>query len=135
MLLQGKTIFVVEDNMLNRVTYQLALIQEGAYIVFERWGHSTLFGLRSQKQVDLIILDLMLPRGESGYHLFAQIRSVPQFSQIPIIAVSAAEPSEAMARCRDLGFNGYIAKPINEQTFASQLLRIIEGEVLWSIHS
>lgn len=134
MLLEGKTIFVVEDNMLNRVTYQITLIQEGARVIFERWGPSTLFGLKSVRHVDLIILDLMLPRGENGYHLFSQIRNVPQFSQIPIIAVSAAEPSEAMARCRDLGFDGYIAKPIDEQKFPAQLLAIIRGESLWSIH-
>jgi CheY-like chemotaxis protein len=134
MLLQNKTIFIVEDNVLNRVTYQISLIREGAHVEFERSGPDAVARLRGLRQVDLIILDLMLTRGENGYHLFQQIRDNPKYAAIPIIAVSAAEPTAAMARCHEIGFDGYIAKPINERLFPEQLARVLAGEPIWSVY-
>ncbi len=134
MLLKDKIIIIVEDNLLNRVTYQVALMRDGARVIFERWGKDLHMILQQHPEVDLIILDLMLPYGQSGYKHFEDIRQIPGFERVPIIAVSAAEPSYAMARCRELGFDGYIAKPINEANFGSLLARIMQGEQIWSIH-
>lgn len=131
MLLHEKSIFIVEDNMYNRLTYHYALIREGAHVVFEKQGIDTLGSLNRVPKVDLIILDLMLPRGVDGFALIAQIRSNPKYADIPIIAVSAADPGQTMARCRALGFDGYISKPINEDMFPALLVKILSGESVW----
>jgi len=136
-LLKGKNIFIVEDDLVNRVTYQIMLLQEGALVDFERWGRGAIQYLKANRQFrqyDLIILDLMLLQGESGYHVFEEIRNDPEFAHMPIIAVSASDPLEAMEKCRALGFDGYISKPINERTFPRQLLQILNGEQVWSIY-
>jgi len=73
----------------------------------------------------------MLSRGENGYNIFKQIRELPKYKNVPIIAVTAADPIQAMAQCRELGFDGYIAKPISEEIFPSQLERILAGESIW----
>ncbi len=129
MLLKNKRILVVEDNIINRVTYQIALMRSGAFVEFDKWGPEAIKLLKMGRKFDLIILDLMLPRGESGYHIFEEIKASSQ--NVPIIAISAAEPSEAMARCRELGFDGYIAKPIDEEQFPGQLERVLAGEDVW----
>lgn len=131
MLLNDKLIVIVEDNLVNRVTYQLALAYEGAHLEFERWGSGTITLLNRVGRADLIILDLMLMNGANGYSLFQQIRELKEYRFTPIVAVSAADPGEAMARCKSLGFSGYIAKPINETMFADQIARLIKGEHVW----
>lgn len=131
--LTGKNIFIVEDDLINRITYQIMFTQEGAYVHFERRGPGTLDYLKSSLKSDLIILDLMLLQGEDGFHLFEEIRKLPGFAHIPIIAVSASDPLEAMERCRNLGFNGYISKPISDRLFPQQIAQILDGEAVWSI--
>jgi len=132
MRLQGKRIFVVEDNLENRIVYQMVFIREGVTADFERWGPEAVPKLKGFKPVDLIILDLMLTRGASGFTIFDQIRALPEFNGVPIIAVSAADPSEAIFQTRQKGFSGYIAKPIDQTMFPGQLCRIMQGESIWS---
>lgn len=132
MSLRNKHIFIVDDNALNRATYQLILFAKGAYVEFDRWGRDTVKLLQRARNIDLIILDLMLPMGASGYNLFTLIRQMPGYETTPIIAVSASDPYSAMEKCREMGFSGYIAKPINEELFPDQLARVIQGEQVWA---
>lgn len=131
MLLKDKAIFIVEDNTMNRVVYQIILRSNGAQLVFDVWGREFLYKLERMPSVDLVILDLMLSVGKTGFDIFQSIRSASKFDAVPIIAVSATEASEAIPHAKNLGFNGYIAKPIDEYLFPFQLARIMRGEVIW----
>lgn len=131
MLLGNKHIFIVEDNTQNRVIYQIVMVRNGAHVEFDRWGRDTLNTMKRLRKIDLIILDLMLPSGESGYDIFEQIRAVPEYNDVPIIAVSAADPSTAIPKAQAMGFSGFIAKPINDDLFPDQIARIIAGEAVW----
>lgn len=135
MLLKGKSIIIVEDNAQNRVIFQMALIRHGPLIAFERWGAGTMAVLNGFAYVDLIILDLMLAEGVSGFDIYDQIRTLPKYNQVPIIAVSAMDPAIAIPRARAKGFAGFIAKPIDKHLFAQQLVEIIEGIPVWYVGS
>ena len=69
-LLENKRIFIVEDNLQNRVVFQILLNAQGARVEFDRWGRDTISRLQSFEPVDLIILDLMLGGGVTGYDIF-----------------------------------------------------------------
>ena len=131
MLLYGKLIFIVEDNSQNRVIYQIMMVRNGARVEFDRWGRGTLSRMRSLSKIDVIIMDLMLPNGDSGYAIFEEIRQDPGFDDVPVVAVSAADPSTALPRTQQMGFSGFIGKPINDDLFPSQICRIIQGEKIW----
>ena len=133
MILKDKRIFIVEDNMQNRLVFQMALIRHGASVDFERWGRDTLYHLQNVSRVDLIVLDLMLAEGVTGFDLFDQIRGIEKYAKIPIIAVSAMDPSIAIPKLRKQGFSGFIAKPIDNVQFPRQLASIIAGEAVWSV--
>jgi CheY-like chemotaxis protein len=104
---------------------------EGALLDFDRWGREALSRLKRSPKWDLVILDLMLGGGVSGFDLFQQMRALPDHAHIPIIAVSASEAAVALPRARAMGFSGYISKPIQEEIFAGQIARIIAGEAIW----
>ncbi len=131
MNLHGKRIFILEDNIHNRVVFTMTLTACGAQMEFERWGRHTLIRLQAFMPVDLIILDLMLPNGKSGFDIFTEIRQKPEYSQIPIVAVSAAEPTIALPKAREMGFAGFIAKPINDELFPQQLASVMAGQQVW----
>jgi CheY-like chemotaxis protein len=131
MILKGKHIFIVEDNLTNRVVFQMSLVIEGAKVDFERWGRDTISQIRGHSRIDLIVLDLMLPNGISGYDIFTEIRAHKEFDDIPIVAVSATESAVAIPKAQAMGFSGFIAKPIDETLFPRQLARIINQEKIW----
>ena len=131
MKLIGKNIFIVEDNTMNRVIYQISLGKSGAFLEFDRWGRDTLDKMKYMKLIDLIILDLMLPQGESGFAIFERIRRIPKYTNVPIVAVSASEPAVAIPKAQELGFSGFIAKPINPELFPEQISQLLQGQELW----
>jgi CheY-like chemotaxis protein len=106
------------------------LKKEGCNIEFDRWGREAIKKL-GQNQYDLIILDLMLPHGDSGYTIFERIRLLPQYASVPIVAVSASEAAVAIPKVQELGFNGFIAKPLDKDLFPKQLEQLFEGEKIW----
>jgi len=131
MLLKDKQIFIVEDNLQNRIIFQMILLKNGCSVYFERWGEGALERLLGLRKVDVIVLDLMLARGVSGYDIFTKIRELKQFDSVPIVAVSASEPGVAIPKTRQMGFAGFIAKPIDTNLFPNQLLSDIEGRPVW----
>ena len=131
-LLSGKSIFCVEDNVSNRVIFQLSIVTNGAVVYFERWGRDAIARLTEMRQVDLIILDLMLTDDISGFDIFDQIRAIPDLTNAPIVAVSAMDPSVAMPKAKEKGFSGFIAKPIDKELFPRQLATIMNGGEVWN---
>ena len=129
-MLKDKKIFIVEDDTMNRVVYTMILKKVGAIIEFDRFGRDTVQKL-AQTKYDLIILDLMLPRGDSGFSIFEQIRRMEDYKLIPIVAISASEPTQAIQRAQELGFDGFIAKPLDKDLFPKQLDELLEGKKVW----
>jgi CheY-like chemotaxis protein len=133
MSLNGKRIFYIEDNVANRAIIQTILELDGAQVAFERWGRSEVIGqLRAFMPVDIILLDLMFPRGVTGYDVFDTIRACPEFAHIPIVAVSASDPSVEIPKARARGFAGFISKPISLADFPHQVASLITGDQIWA---
>lgn len=131
MLLEGKRIFIVEDNPTNRSVMQLLLEQEGAVIAFERWGRDAYERLVAFAPVNIILLDLALPGNRTGYEIFDQIRTDSAFNDVPVVAVSAAEPEHEIPLAHAKGFAGFISKPIKLQLFANQIASVLVGKEIW----
>jgi CheY-like chemotaxis protein len=132
MSLKGKSIFLVEDQTINLAVISTVLRKQGASIVFDTWGDTTLSKLSNgTTKVDLIILDLMLLHGRSGYDVFDAIRKEDSLKDIPVVIVSAADQDIEMPRAREKGLNGYISKPIDRHNFPMQIEAILNGEAIW----
>lgn len=131
MLLKGKSIYIVEDNLRNLIVYQIALVSHGAHLRVDECGQNTIYEMRNIFKCDLIILDLMLSEGKSGFDIIHEIRSISRFEKIPVVAVSATDPSSAIPKAKAMGFSGFIAKPIDKQLFPKQIAEIINGAEIW----
>lgn len=129
--LRNKRVFLVEDNLANRAIMQILLEQNGARTNFERWGKDTVSKLRKFMPVDIILLDLMFPDGVTGYDVFDEIRSHPEFDHIPIVAVSASDPSSAIPKTKKMGFSGFITKPVDYDRFPDDIVSIMNNKPVW----
>ena len=130
-MLEGKRIFLLEDDVNNLAIIMSILKRNRALVLYDTWGTATVKKIRKHLPLDLILLDLMLPGGVSGYDVFQEIKQVNELVHIPVVAVTAADPSVEMPKARDLGFSGYISKPVRNRTFPVALVHIIEGEPVW----
>lgn len=130
MLLKDKRIFFVEDDGKNIAVIFSILQQAGAEVKFGPWSFAA-DSIKSFLPVDLILLDMMLPAGNSGFDVYKQIRAVPDLVDIPVAAVTAMESATAMNQARELGFVGYIHKPVRVSTFPTYVRMLIDGEEVW----
>ncbi len=112
-------ILVIEDNPAN-LTLMEYLLRAFGYGVLTAADGEQGISVARRELPDAILMDLQMPR-LNGYDSAGHIRTMPEFAQVPIIAVTAF----AMVGDRDKilasGFDGYIPKPINPDTFIAQL--------------
>ena len=133
--LEDKRIFMVEDNQGNAAIIQMLLEQSNARVFRGRWGGTeTLDLLEKYSPIDVILMDLMLPNGVTGFDVFHMIREQPEMVDIPIIAVSASDPSSVLPKVRATGFAGFIAKPVDFTHFADQILAVLNGTDRWHLN-
>ena len=62
--------------------------------------------------VDLILMDIMMP-GMDGYETMTSIRSIAQWSAVPMIAVTGKVVGSERERCIAAGATDYIPKPVD----------------------
>jgi CheY-like chemotaxis protein len=130
-LLDGKRILIIEDDIANLAIALTILQQHGALCHFERWGSGAVGVMRKMGRFDIVLLDLMFPKGVSGYDVFESIRAEPMFAVTPIVAVTALNSRAEMTRAREKGFSGYIFKPVDLDTFPHYVASILDGEPIW----
>jgi two-component system, cell cycle response regulator DivK len=130
-ILQDKRIFVVEDDVTNMAIMAVLLRTWGAHVIQDHWNSATLDMINRHLPLDIILLDLMLRHGLSGYEIFQEIKKRPALATIPIVAVSAADPGVEIPRTQEMGSNGFIGKPLDPRKFPDQVLQCIEGQSLW----
>ncbi len=112
-------ILIAEDSPDIRALVELLLEAEGHQISSVTDGRAAVETARRTRP-DLVLMDLSLPL-LSGWEAARQIRSDPLTAMIPILAVTAHAMHGDRERAIAAGCNGFIAKPINEETFAADV--------------
>jgi two-component system cell cycle response regulator DivK len=117
------TILYVEDNSDNRKLVRRVLEVEGYAVVEAKDGAQALAQLESGA-IDLALMDINMPDMD-GYALTAKIKAMPQFSELPILAVTANVMRGDRERSLQAGCDGYIQKPIDIDTLSEQIERFL----------
>ena len=106
--LKGKHILLAEDNDLNAEIAMTLLSDYGMIVDHVSDGFACVKKVKENKY-DLILMDIQMPNMD-GYQATQEIR---EFSDIPIVAMSANAFEEDKQKALSIGMNGYIAKPID----------------------
>ncbi|HUA09235.1 MAG TPA: response regulator [Candidatus Acidoferrales bacterium] len=111
-------ILVIDDNSINLDLMLYLLRAFGHETRGESDGLAGLEALRSDA-FDVVLADILMP-GIDGYEFARRVRNELR-SSVPIVAVTALAMPGDRERIADAGFDGYLAKPIEPRTFASQV--------------
>jgi signal transduction histidine kinase/HAMP domain-containing protein/DNA-binding response OmpR family regulator len=120
--LAGKRILVVDDDVRNVFAVTALLEQHGATVLFADDGRRGLELLRATPDVDLVLMDVMMPEMD-GYEAMQAIRKVPELAHLPIIALTAKAMKGDREKCVDAGASDYVTKPVKAEQLLS-LLRV-----------
>jgi len=105
------TLLLVEDTEDNRFMMRRLLEMEGYRVVEARNGEEAVKVAQTEKPA-LILMDLSLPIID-GLAATKLIRRMPEFKDVPIIAVSAHDIADFQEEALTAGCNRYITKPID----------------------
>ncbi len=123
-------VLVVEDMALNQLLMKTILddfgfdrdIAENGKIAIEKLEQKTNFG--NNKAYDVILMDLQMPE-MNGFEATEYIRNTLK-SKIPIIALTADVTTADLAKCKAVGMNDYIAKPVDERLLYSKIVNLVK---------
>jgi len=113
-------VLYIEDEPNNRMLVSRILMVEGID-VDEADNAVTGIEMALANPPDLILMDVSMP-GMDGLTATREIRSMPQIANLPIIALTANVMEGDRERALDAGCDGYIAKPIDVDTFSDQVI-------------
>ena len=115
----GARILLVEDtpHNLQLMTYLLQM-----------HGHTVTVAVTGERGVELaraaspdaIVMDLQLP-GIDGYQALAALRTTPSLVTVPVVAVTSFAMVGDRDRALGAGFDHYMTKPIDPETFAAEI--------------
>ena len=110
MRVKGKRVLVVDDEPpIQRILKRNLTV--GGYEVFVAESGWQAVGDGKLHQPDLILLDICLPGGIDGVEVCVQVR---QFTQTPIIVLSAVSEEKQKIKALDFGADDYLTKPFSE---------------------
>jgi len=104
-------ILVVEDNPMNMKVVLMTLKKHG-YTLLEAIDGEEALEVAIRENPDLILMDIQLPKMD-GLEVTRKLRHLPEFKQIPIIALSAYAMKGDREKGMEAGFDDYLSKPVN----------------------
>ena len=107
----NEKILVVEDNPQNMRLIEMALRARN-YTLFKETDGREALDMAIQEHPDLIIMDIQLPK-MSGLEVTRRLRQMLEFSNIPIIALTAYAMKGDREKFTQAGCNAYLSKPIS----------------------
>lgn len=119
-------ILIIEDNEQNMYLVTFILEKHG-YNVVQAWRGDTGIQLAMDETPDLILLDIQLPSMD-GYTVARELRKIESMKDTPIVAVTSYAMPGDREQALEAGCSGYIEKPINPETFMSEVRNFLPAE-------
>jgi CheY-like chemotaxis protein len=116
-------VLVVEDIPLNQLLMKTLLDDFGFQPDMACNGKIAVEKLRVNSY-DIILMDLQMPE-MNGFEATEYIRTIMK-SQVPIIALTADVTTVDLAKCKAVGMNDYIAKPVDERLLYTKMIGLVK---------
>jgi CheY-like chemotaxis protein len=123
---EGKPRALVVDDAPD-VTEMIALfLQYAGYETAIAYSAPDALEMARSEQFDVIVSDIGMP-GMNGYELAEALRGIPDYSRVPMIAVTGFSDFDDRGRALQSGFNAHMTKPINPASLLELIQRLKEG--------
>jgi two-component system sensor histidine kinase/response regulator len=122
--LDGVSILLVEDNVINQEVATEILSSAGAWVEIANNGQEAIDAVAA-KPYDLVLMDLQMPV-MGGYEATKFIRIDRKNQNLPIIAMTAHAMQGVEAECKAAGMNDYVSKPIDPRNLFATILKWVK---------
>ncbi|MEV5434266.1 HAMP domain-containing protein [Streptomyces sp. NPDC052701] len=112
--LAGRTVLVVDDDARNLFALSGILELHGFRVLHAENGRKGIETLVNNPDIALVLMDVMMPEMD-GYTATAEIRKMPQYAELPIIAVTAKAMPGDREKSLASGASDYVTKPVDTQ--------------------
>ncbi|MFL5996151.1 MAG: response regulator, partial [Streptomyces sp.] len=118
----GRTVLVVDDDARNLFALSGVLELHGFHVLHADNGRKGIEMLLAHPDISLVLMDVMMPEMD-GYAATTEIRSMPQYAQLPIIAVTAKAMPGDQEKSLASGANDYVTKPVDTGDLIARVRR------------
>ncbi|MFI1292230.1 HAMP domain-containing protein [Streptomyces sp. NPDC020792] len=108
----GRTVLVVDDDARNLFALSGILELHGFRVLHAENGRKGIETLVGNPDVALVLMDVMMPEMD-GYTATSEIRRLPQYAELPIIAVTAKAMPGDREKSLASGASDYVTKPVD----------------------
>ncbi|MBV8474803.1 MAG: response regulator, partial [Hyphomicrobiales bacterium] len=119
---RGRKVLVVDDDARNIFALTSVLENQDMEVLSATSGQVAIDLIRQTPDLSVVLMDIMMPDMD-GYETMREIRRIPEFRTLPIIALTARAMKGDREKCLDAGASDYIAKPVNTDQLLS-LMRV-----------
>jgi two-component system cell cycle response regulator len=118
-----RKILIADDDELIRMLLQRILEREGYETLLFPNGRAALKGAAGNP-VSMVISDVSMPLMD-GFELVSRLRSLPDYSSVPIVMLTSMGSEEDVVRGFELGADEYILKPFSSAEFLARIRRLL----------
>jgi HAMP domain-containing protein/CheY-like chemotaxis protein/signal transduction histidine kinase len=111
-ILGGCKVLVIDDDVRNIFALTSVLEERDVNVLHAENGRSGIEMLEANPDLDLILMDIMMPEMD-GYETTKAIRQDPRFESLPIIALTAKAMKGDREKCLQAGATDYVTKPVD----------------------
>ena len=112
-------ILVVDDTPAN-VKLLVSLLEASGYGVGTAYSGREALEQVAKNPPDLILLDILMPEPD-GYEVCRRIRQDPMTALLPIVMVTALDPTQERIKGIEVGADDFLTKPINSQELLARV--------------
>ncbi len=121
-ILEGRTILIVDDDIRSVFAITAILEAQQVNVIFAENGREGLEKLESDSDIELILMDIMMPEMD-GLDSIREIRARPDYQSLPIIALTAKAMETDREMCIEAGASDYISKPLQQEQLIALILK------------
>ncbi len=121
-VLENKTVLIADDDVRNIYSLTKALEAHRMHVLPATDGNEALEVLQANPKVNIVLMDMMMPEMD-GYEATQAIRKMPQYRNLPVLAITAKAMYGDREKCIQAGASDYISKPVDIDQLVS-LLRV-----------
>jgi CheY-like chemotaxis protein len=123
--MKERLVLLVEDDRDNRTIYRTILEHHGYQVVEAADGREGIRLAREHKP-DIVLMDISIPVVD-GWEATAILKADPETAAIPIVALTAHALVKDRQKAREVGCDGYLAKPVEPMRVATEVERLIHA--------
>src|SRR5499425_3016818 len=126
----SKRILVVDDTPQNVKMLVDLLSAKGFETLTASTGKEGLDLIETERP-DLVLLDVMMP-GMDGYEVCRKIRANPEYGILPVIMVTALDPTRERIKGLDAGADDFLTKPVNTAELVARVRSLLRIKDLYT---